>query len=75
MYCDVSISSVLKDYYDEEGGGEREEEGEEEEDEPVRRSKRERRLVFASFNLSEMNRQLRDPHHGFPIIDDSEVSN
>jgi len=29
--------------------------------------------VFASFKLSEMNRQLLDPHHGFPMIDDSEV--
>ena len=59
--------------YFEERGEERENEGEEEEGR-VRRSKREKRLLFASFNLSEMNRQLLDPHHGFPVIDDSEVS-
>jgi len=63
----------MQDFYDGGGDGERGEEGEEEEDGPVRRSKRERRLVFASFKLSEMNRQLLDPHHGFPMIDDSEV--
>ena len=64
----------MQDYYDGGGGGERGEEGEEEEDGPVRRSKRERRLVFTSFKLSEMNWQLLDPHYGFPMIDDSEVS-
>ena len=67
----------MKNYFDDEGRGEeRENEGEEEEEEEgrVRRSKREKRLLFASFNLSEMNRQLLDPHHGFPVIDDSEVS-
>ena len=68
----------MKIYFDDEGREEeRENEGEEEEEEEegrVRRSKREKRLLFASFNLSEMNRQLLDPHHGFPVIDDSEVS-
>ena len=68
---------VMKNYSDdEERGEERENGGDEEEEEggSVRRSKREKRLLFASFNLSEMNRQLLDPHHGFPMIDDSEVS-
>lgn len=67
---------VMKNFSDdEERGEERENEGEEEEEGgSVRRSKREKRLLFASFNLSEMNRQLLDPHHGFPMIDDSEVS-
>ena len=67
----------MKNYSDdEERGEERENGGDEEEEEggSVRRSKREKRLLFASFNFSEMNRQLLDPHHGFPMIDDSEVS-
>ena len=78
VYANFLISLFMKHYFDDEGRGEeRENEGEEEEEEEegrVRRSKREKRLLFASFNLSEMNRQLLDPHHGFPVIDDSEVS-
>ena len=69
---------VMKNYSDDEGREEERENGGEEEEEEeggsVRRSKREKRLLFASFNFSEMNRQLLDPHHGFPMIDDSEVS-
>ncbi len=37
--------------------------------EPVRRSKREKRLVFASLNISEMDRQLFNPEGGFPMIE------
>lgn len=76
VYSTKSCFFVMKNFSDdEERGEERENEGEEEEEGgSVRRSKREKRLLFASFNLSEMNRQLLDPHHGFPMIDDSEVS-
>ena len=39
---------------------------------PLRRSKREKRLVFASLNQSEMYRHLSNPH--YPLIDEySEV--
>ena len=78
MFKQIFSFFAMKIYFDDEGREEeREHEGEEEEEEEegrVRRSKREKRLLFASFNLSEMNRQLLDPHHGFPVIDDSEVS-
>ena len=79
LVCSTKCSCffVMKNYSDdEERGEERENGGDEEEEEggSVRRSKREKRLLFASFNFSEMNRQLLDPHHGFPMIDDSEVS-
>lgn len=42
--------------------------------EPVRRSTREKRLVFATFNLQEMNKQMLNPAHDFPGIDSSDVS-
>ena len=40
--------------------------------EPLRRSKREKRLVFASFNQSEIYRQLSNPHYSM-IVDSSDV--
>ena len=41
--------------------------------EPVRRSTREKRLVFATLNLSEIDKQILDPKHGYPDVDSSEV--
>ena len=41
--------------------------------EPVRRSTREKRLVFATLNLSEIDKQIQDPKHGYPELDSSEV--
>ena len=41
--------------------------------EPVRRSTREKRLVFATLNLSEIDKQIQDPKHGYPEMDSSEV--
>ena len=41
--------------------------------EPVRRSTREKRLVFATLNLSEIDKQILDPKHGYPEADSSEV--
>ena len=41
--------------------------------EPVRRSTREKRLVFATLNLSEIDKQIQDPKHGYPEVDSSEV--
>ena len=42
--------------------------------EPVRRSTREKRLVFATFNLREMNKQMLNPAHDFHEMDSSDVS-
>ena len=41
--------------------------------EPVRRSTREKRLVFTTLNLSEIDKQILDPKHGYPDVDSSEV--
>ena len=41
--------------------------------EPVRRSTREKRLVFATLNVSEIDKQILDPKHGYPDVDSSEV--
>ncbi len=41
-------------------------------EEPLRRSKREKRLMFATFNVSKMDKQILNPGHDFPDIE-SEV--
>ena len=41
--------------------------------EPVRRSTREKRLVFTTLNVSEIDKQILDPKHGYPDVDSSDV--
>ena len=42
--------------------------------EPIRRSTREKRLVFATLNMSEIDKQILDPKHDYPAdVDSSEV--
>lgn len=43
-------------------------------EEPLRRSKREKRLVFATLNMSQMDKQILNPGPSYQDLDLSEVS-
>ena len=43
-------------------------------EEPLRRSKREKRLVFATLNVSQMDKQILNPGPSYQELDLSEVS-